>query len=104
MIRAGEAAADGEVRSLYIRGDPYETSDAVFGVKSSLIVDLKKVDDEQVKDRYGVDETWSELVYDFVLVGDEEAKQLRVKNALDTLKKQGRTARLVDGLPVADLD
>lgn len=87
---------------MYIRGDPYETSDAVFGVKSSLIVDLTKVNDDQVKDRYGVDGTWSEIAYDFVLVGEEEAKQLRVKNALDAAKRLGRTARLVDGLPVAD--
>lgn len=40
-------------RALYLRGDPYETSDAVFGVQESLITDLKTVDDEQVK-QYGV--------------------------------------------------
>ncbi|KAI7976983.1 hypothetical protein EIK77_002493, partial [Talaromyces pinophilus] len=31
------------ITSLYIRNDPYETSDAVFGVKNSLIVELDKV-------------------------------------------------------------
>ena len=42
-------------RALYLRGDPYETSDAVFGVKDSLVVDLKTVTPEQAKE-YGVAE------------------------------------------------
>ncbi|POS81679.1 cathecol 1, partial [Erysiphe pulchra] len=43
------------ITALYLRGDPYETSDAVFGVKESLLIDLGKVSAEQAK-TYGVKE------------------------------------------------
>jgi protocatechuate 3,4-dioxygenase beta subunit len=42
------------VTALYVKGDPFETSDAVFGVKSSLIIDVKTVDSEEVASKYGV--------------------------------------------------
>ncbi len=41
------------IRALYLKNDPYETSDAVFGVKNSLIVELGKVD-KATADKYGV--------------------------------------------------
>jgi len=40
------------VTAIYIRGDPFETFDAVFGVKSSLIVDVKTVEDESMVKKY----------------------------------------------------
>ncbi|GAB1213986.1 hypothetical protein ATERTT37_003142, partial [Aspergillus terreus] len=39
------------ITALYPRGDPYETSDPVFGVKESLIVDLSTVDDPDMAAR-----------------------------------------------------
>jgi hypothetical protein len=79
---------------LYLRGDPYETSDAVFGVKESLIVDLKTVSPSQAK----------ELTYDFVLVSDDEARSLREKEAMAAMEKLGKRMKLLDGLPVPDVD
>lgn len=38
------------ITALYVRGDPYETSDAVFGVKDSLIVDFTKATKEEAKE------------------------------------------------------
>ncbi|KAF2650007.1 putative hydroxyquinol 1,2-dioxygenase [Lophiostoma macrostomum CBS 122681] len=64
------------VTALYPRGDPYETSDPVFGVKESLIVDLSLVD-EAVADKYGVKVGMKLLTYDFVLASDEQAAELR---------------------------
>jgi len=92
------------VTSLYFRGDPYETSDAVFGVKSSLVVDLKTVGDPKVAEKYGVrTEDW-EINFDFVLVNEKEAKELKLKQTTEALEKLGNTAQMLNGLPVADLD
>jgi hypothetical protein len=91
-------------RALYIRGSDYETSDAVFGVKDSLIVGLQTVTPEQAK-QYNVDEGTQLLTYDFVLVTDEETKNLRHKEAekaMQGLGLEGMT--IINGLPVPDVD
>jgi hypothetical protein len=90
-------------RALYLRGDPYETSDAVFGVKETLVVDLKTVSSSQAKE-YGVAEGCRLLTYDFVLVSDEEARSLREKEAMAAMEKLGKRMKLVEGLPVPDVD
>jgi hypothetical protein len=41
--------------ALYPRGDPYKTSDPVFGLKESLVVGLKEVDEVTAK-KYNVQE------------------------------------------------
>lgn len=89
--------------ALYLRGDPYETSDAVFGVKQSLVVDLSKVDKATAKE-YGVEEGSWLLKHDFVLTTEEETEQLRDKLATEALQKLGLNLKLVDHLPVPDLD
>lgn len=95
--------ADIKARSLYVKGSPYETSDAVFGVKESLIVELGTVDREQAE-KYGVKEGTKLLNYDFVLVSDEEARNLRERNAMEAMEKLGKRMKLLDGLPVPDVD
>lgn len=90
-------------RALYLRNDPYETSDAVFGVKNSLVVDLGKAGPEYAK-KYNVPEDHALLTYDFVLVTDQETADLRAKNSKEALDKLGRKVRIVNGLPVPDLD
>ncbi|TLS22368.1 uncharacterized protein PpBr36_09825 [Pyricularia pennisetigena] len=91
------------ITALYIRGDPYEKTDAVFGVKSSLTIDLDKVD-AATSSEYGVPEgTWL-LRRDFVLVTQEETSKLRDEKAVEALKKLGLKVRLEDHLPVPDLD
>lgn len=92
------------ITALYLRGDPYETSDAVFGVKESLIVDLGTVSAEQAE-KYGVKEGSELLTYDFVLVSDEDTKKLRDQEALRAMEKLGREGMMVvDGLLVPDVD
>lgn len=91
-------------RALYIRGSDYETSDAVFGVKDSLIVGLETVTPEQAT-QYDVQEGTKLLKYDFVLVTDEETKQLRHDEAVKAMKGLGREGMIiVNGLPVPDVD
>ena len=90
--------------SLFVRGDTYESSDAVFGVKSSLVVDLSDVSDQEMATKYDVSPGTALLKHDFVLVSDDETKALREKNSTAALAKLGRPVKIVDGLPVPDVD
>lgn len=91
-------------RALYLRNDPYETSDAVFGVKESLLIDLGTVSAEQAQ-RYGVPEGSKLISYDFVLVGKAESDGLREANARAAMEKLGLgKMRMWRGLPVPDVD
>ena len=89
--------------ALYLRGDPFETSDAVFGVKESLLVDLGKVD-KVTAEKYGVKEGTDLLTYDFVLVSDKEADDLRNERSRKAMEALGRKVKMLDGLPVPDVD
>lgn len=89
--------------ALYLKNDPYETSDAVFGVKESLIVELGKVD-KATSEKYNVPEGTKLLTYDFVLVTEQESFDLRSKNSAAALEKLGRRVKIVEGLPVPELD
>lgn len=44
------------------------------------------------------------LTYDFVMVSDEETSKLRDQRAKEALEKLGRKVKIVEGLPVPDLD
>lgn len=90
-------------RALYIKGDPYETSDAVFGVKDNLVVEVGKVD-KATAEKYGVKEGTALITWDFVLVSDKEANELRDRKSMEALEKLGRHVKIVDGLPVPDVD
>lgn len=90
-------------RALYIRNSPYETSDAVFGVKQSLIVDFTSAD-ASISKQYGVKEGTKVLKHDFVLVSEKETEKLRDENALKALKALGRKVKLLNHLPVPDVD
>ncbi|KAI3327199.1 aromatic compound dioxygenase [Xylariaceae sp. AK1471] len=91
------------ITSLYMRNDPYEASDAVFGVKKSLVVEPLRIDDVTAKE-YGVPEGSWILKHDFVLTTDKETQNLRDQLALEALEKLGLKLKLVDHLPVPDLD
>ncbi|KAL6698469.1 Intradiol ring-cleavage dioxygenase [Trichoderma pleuroticola] len=91
------------ITTLFIRGDKYETSDVVFGVKSSLIIDLGKVDEEAAA-KYGVPVGALLLRHNFVLASTEETEKLRDKNAMEAMERLGIKTKLIDHLPVPDLD
>ena len=91
------------ITALYIRGDPYETSDAVFGVKESLLVDFHPADRMIAKD-YDVEIGSAVLEHDFVLVSDKEASDLRAERSRKALADLGRKVKLIHGLPVPDVD
>ena len=90
--------------ALFLRNDPYENSDAVFGVKKSLVVDLGELKDEALAKKYDVKVGCSTIDYKFVLVSEASALELRQQKASDAMKAQGRKVIFLDGLPVPDVD
>ncbi len=52
---------------LFVKGDPYLDSDAVFGTKDSLIVDFVRHDSQEEAARYHVTAPFYRVDYDFVL-------------------------------------
>lgn len=76
------------VTALYAKGDEWLSSDAVFGVKGSLVVDLKVVDNEEEARRRGFPngKSFKLLQYDFVLVPTEEAEAARRDFAAERAK------------------
>ena len=52
---------------LFVKGDPYLDSDAVFGTKDSLIVDFIRHDSAEEAARYHVTTPFYTVAYDFVL-------------------------------------
>lgn len=75
----------------------------MFGVKQSLVIDLDKVDKETAE-KFGVEEGIWLLKYDFVLTTQEETEKLKDELATEALEKLGLRLKLVDHLPVPDLD
>lgn len=72
-------------------------------MKESLIVDLGTVD-QQTAEKYGVKEGTKLLTYDFVLVSDKESFDLRSQKSQQALENLGRKVKIVEGLPVPDVD
>jgi hypothetical protein len=97
-------ASTDDSRALYLKGDPYETSDAVFGVKESLVVAIQKVTDDEMAKKYDVPVGTALFTYDFVLVSDEEVSALREAKAKEAMENQGRKMKYFNGLPVPDVD
>ena len=91
------------ITALYSKGDPYESSDAVFGVKDALIVDYVSVDEETAK-TYNVKPGSPVLKHDFVLITEKESNELRDERSRKALAALGRNVKLLDGLPVPDVD
>jgi hypothetical protein len=67
-------------------------------------VGLDEVTPEEAK-KHNVNEGTKVLRYDFVLVTDEETKQLRHDEAVKAMKGLGREGMMiVNGLPVPEVD
>jgi hypothetical protein len=66
-------------------------------------VDLSTVDASTAA-KYGVEEGSLILTHDFVLVTDKETEKLRDANALVAMKKLGKKVKLLNHLPVPDVD
>jgi hypothetical protein len=68
-------------------------------------VELRNVSDvEGFVEKYKVPPSTRLLTYDFVLVTDQETATLRDREAEKEIAKQNRRMRVVNGLPVLDVD
>ncbi|GAA5925482.1 hypothetical protein JCM10213_008800 [Rhodosporidiobolus nylandii] len=79
------------ITALYFKGDPYLKSDAVFGVKTSLIVDPTLVEDEaKAKEKGFAHGPYWHLEKDYVLLTTEQAeeqKRISLSNYYSSLQK-----------------
>lgn len=66
-------------------------------------MDLQTADEETSR-KYGVAKGTRLIVHDFVLVTSVESENLRDANALAAMEKMGRRVKLLDHLPVPDVD
>lgn len=67
------------------------------------MIDLDKVD-KKTADEYDIPEGSWLLKQDFVLITEKESLELRDRLAEEALKKLGLNLRLVDHLPIPELD
>jgi len=80
-IRINAPGYEELITALYFKGDPYLVSDAVFGVKSSLIVEPKVINDLSISKARGFKEPKPHvyLKQDFVLATVDECVESRRK-------------------------
>ena len=66
------------VTHIFVKGDPYLGSDAVFGVKDSLVVEFKRIDSVAEASKLGLAAPFLTASYDFVLnrAGTERGQKL----------------------------
>ncbi|KAK6454409.1 6-chlorohydroxyquinol-1,2-dioxygenase [Scheffersomyces xylosifermentans] len=90
------------ITALYHKGDPYETSDAVFGVKSPLLFSLDKLGKKKAQ-KYNMNEDDWYLPWDFKIITDAESRELIVAKNTEALQKLGRDNFVLSeaGLPIA---
>ena len=74
------------VTHLFVEGDPYLESDAVFGVKNSLVVDFKRNESEADAKKAGLKAPFYTATYEFVLKPAATAKQQKVTSAADAAR------------------
>jgi hydroxyquinol 1,2-dioxygenase len=65
------------ISELFVAGDPYIGSDAVFGVKDSLIVDFVRHESAEDAEKYGRPVPFYTADYDFVLVPGETQDEIK---------------------------
>lgn len=75
----------------------------MFGVKQSSVVSLDKVD-KATAEQYDIRECSWLLNQDFLLVTEDEASRLRYDSAVDAMKKLGLRMKMVDYVPVPELN
>lgn len=73
------------VTHLFVQGDPYLDSDAVFAVKDSLVIEFKRNESEAAAKKVGLAAPFYTASYDFVLKPAAPGKQQKVISAADAV-------------------
>ncbi|PNP44362.1 hypothetical protein TGAMA5MH_03968 [Trichoderma gamsii] len=92
------------ITALTIRGDRFESHDPVFGVKKSLIVDIKQVTSESMAEKCGAPLGMKLLEHEFVVVTNAEATKLRREKAQEIMGHGGRNIDFYNDLPFLAVD
>lgn len=92
------------ITALYMKGDRYENSDAVFGSKKDLIVEPKRIEDPDFAKQSGLKVGDWYINFDVVLMSKEEGIALFDKQSREALKEMNIDVAIRDGLPIAELD
>nr|BAX03571.1 hypothetical protein [Debaryomyces hansenii] len=89
------------ITALYLKGD-YESSDAVFGVKSDLLFSLDKLGKEKAQ-KYNMKEDDGYLYWHFKVITEEESRKLVLVKNTEALKALGKGNFTINenGLPIA---
>lgn len=103
-FRINKSGFDELITALYLKDDPYEFSDAVFGVKNELVYDIKKIEDPEVAKKHGVNVGDWFINKDYVIITEKESRELFQATSVKALKALNIDVKVVDGLPIADLD
>lgn len=103
-FRINKEGFDELITALYLKGDPYETTDAVFGVKDQLLTDVEPIEDEKLASKFAVKKGDLMIHRDFVLITKAQSAKLFEQKSKEALAKLNVNATLIDGLPVAELD
>jgi hypothetical protein len=92
------------LRAVHPRNDCYLGSDAAFGVRKPLVIDIGQASAEVAK-TYNVAPGTRHAHHDFVLPTQAEAHAFRVERAKQDIEESGRKWTLdKNGLPVLDVD
>lgn len=93
------------ITALYHKGDPFENSDAVFGVKTPLLFELVPLGEKLAK-RYDMNANDWYLEQNFTIVTEGEARECRIAKSKKILKEnvEGEFEFNEDGLPIASVD
>jgi protocatechuate 3,4-dioxygenase beta subunit len=71
------------ITHVFVHGDPYLESDAVFAVKESLIAEFKKVDSPEEAKKLGMTSPFTRLDFDFRLTPEAADKARQTISAAD---------------------
>lgn len=95
---------DNLITGLYMKGDKYIGEDAVFGEKKELTVEPKKFGDQKLAEKYMSNADDYFINFDITLMSNEESMELFDAQSRRDLKTLGIDAKVVNGVPIADLD
>lgn len=95
----GKPGYDELITALYEKGDKYEKSDAVFGVKTPLLYTLTKLGEEKAKKYDMKPDDWY-LQWHFKIVSEADARKVKLEKTKEALGKLPSNVVLnQEGLP-----
>lgn len=93
--------ADSTSSALYLRRSPYEDSDAVFGVKESLVINVHD-NDKSTAEKYGLGMDSKLTKHYFVLASEDKGNALRNESSMRALHDLARPVVIANHAPATN--